>query len=988
MSLKQYVIDKIKPDDYYATRFSRWNPRIRGNVCCPFHGDREPSLAVSLRNGGARCHAAGCGERFGNIIHFEATHKRITEKIAARNLYQEFIRPVLSKKVLQEYKTNLATNQLYLIKIKKEMGLTTQSIRQFGLGLDLKSNRITIPIYDQFEQLVNIRFYRLPSERKSNEIKIYNLEGYGKLDLFPYPNFDNVEVGAPVYFMAGEKDCMLAIQEGLAAFTCTNGEGAWNPDWNILFQDHPILISFDRDEAGRKAAERLVLQFVSSGITAKTIAIPFKSNRPDRKDFTDFILKDRGTVKEMVQPVLQSLQKRAINGGTSSPSVPTLEQHWNDGTEGGKYAKTATDARPYPQLPEFYSEGSVELAAISSHSELLNKRIRSQGVVAAKATITYSIPWKFHVTTRQRSFDYELPMGRELLRLTKASDTQVLHLLQKLVGSNSAEITPLEYLTATEVEVIPTAVVDKDVPYVVQRCIYFGSRIESNVPYYLEIIPTSEIRTQETIGIITHCTPLSRSIERFELTPEKIATLSSFWPEGEGVWKKLKSLSNEISHHITHVYNRLDWHIVALLTWCSPIGYRFPGDSELQRGWLNSLALGDTQTGKSQVAKTLRAAFNCGVFVSSENCTYVGLVGGAIKGGNGQLMLRWGRIPLSDKQLVILEELSGLSIEQISSMSDLRSSGIARLDKGGINTETNSRTRLLCLSNVRAERRNLSNYLSGVHAVRELIGHGEDIARFDLITTLTDKEVSNEVINSLNFATVAKTITVDHLQLLVQYIWSLAPEQIKFTQEAYEECLNQTKVLAVEYHPSIPIFKGGSGRHKLARIAAAIACLQFSYIKGFDGITITKEHVAAATKLLRLLYNKPSLGYRQYSEQMFDRENIKDSKLLENSILETIPKARLSKVLETIIHSTRFTRDEFTAIAGINSLYADKLIGTMVRERAVRKGEANLWEIEPAGKSFLEKLMKKYERYTSLRVSKPSKALHKSSVRRRVHSNH
>lgn len=966
--LKAYVIGHVKPDVYYASRFPHWNPKVRGNVRCPFHDDKGPSLSVALRNGGARCHGSSCHVALGNIVHFESTLKGISEAVAARKLYQEFIRPVISKKVIQEYRDNLATNTHYLLKIKKDMGLVPASVRKFSLGLDLKTHRITIPIYDQFGFCVNIRFYRLPSERNQNkdEIKIYNLKGYGRMDLFPIPTLDALDPESPIYFMAGEKDTMLGIQEGLPCITTTTGEGSWDTDWNSLINGRTCLLVYDRDKGGTEASRRIASLLSACGADVREVEIPFKGTRRDRKDFTDWILREKGSGK-----LLASIAKKtrpSMGSLPNSKSSPSVREHW-DG-DGQPRKVPSKEKREYPKLPDFYSDKLHDLAAVSSNSALLNRRIRTQGIVAAKSPNTYSIPWRFEVRLKNREpFQYEVPMGRELLRFIRSSDAQLLQTLQKLVGSSTAEVVPIDYLTATEVEVIPTAAVDKDAPYVVQRCYYFGDRIESNVPFYLELIPTSEIRTQETIGIITQTIPLSKSIDKFELTPEIHASLSVFSPDGGDVWAKLKSVAREISHNHTHIYNRLDWHLVALLTWCSPIGYFFPGarGTEPERGWLSCLALGDTETGKSAVAKKFQSLFGTGVFANAENCTFVGLIGGAIKMGSGQLMLRWGRIPLSDKQLVILEELSGLSVDEISDMSNVRSSGTAYLDKGGINAQTSARTRLLCLSNVRSERKGLANYLYGVYAIRELIGHGEDIARFDLITTLIDKEVSTNIINAENFASVAKTIHADQMQMLVHFIWSLTPEQIVFTQEAYEACLDQTKKLALDYHPSIPIFKGGSGRYKIGRIALAIASLQFSYCERTKGIQVDVSHVLAAVKLMRMIYDKPSFGYKQYSEQMFDRETIKTPHILQSAIVEKIPRERLVKVLESLIHSTRFTRDELCAVAGLTTLNADQLIGTMIRERALRKGDANIWEIEPAGKLFMEKLMQKYEKTKSTR---------------------
>lgn len=952
--LKQYVLAHVKPDDYYSKRFPEWNAHSRSNVKCIFHeGDSNPSLSIGLKNGGAHCHASSCGISIGNIIHFEAQLKGIPEKIAAKNLYREFVRPIISKNIVDELKQNLYANTSYILKIRKDIGLTFPTIRHFNLGLHEESHRITIPIYDEFGYCINIRYYRLPSERqKGNEAKIYNhKKGYNKLDIFPHPRSLKFKRGELVYFMAAEKESMLAYQMHISACSSTCGEGSWNPEWNIYFEHNPIAIIFGRDKAGVESSKKLALQIASYGLSCYTIQLPFKTSRADRKDFADWVIKEHGSVRK-----LQSLQNEWKRKHKSS--APKNGSHPIPPSESSATIRIEQDK---PQLPDFVSEEIIDLVQISSNSNLLNGRIKTQGIVAAKSQNTYSIPWKFNVEVKGRNFTYKIPIGRELMRFVGASDATIIETIRRMVGSNTAQISPLEYITISHVEVIPTAVVDRDVPYVVQKCYYIGNRIEANVPYYMEVIPAAEIRSQETIGIITYINPLSKSIEKFELTPEIEADLSAFQPEGGNVWQKLISLADEICQFHTHIYSRLDLHLIALLSWCSPIGYKFPGEDHIERGWINSLVLGDTETGKSKVTKTLQQLFNCGVFVNAENCTYVGLIGGAIKSNNGQLMLRWGRIPLSDKQLVILEELSGLSIEEISNMSDVRSSGIARLDKGGINSETNSRTRLICLSNVRSAKRNLSTYLYGVSAVQELIGHGEDIARFDLITTLVDKEVSIELINSSQFATVAKNgrvspeIVADQYRKLIHFIWSLTPNQIVFNEQAYEECLSSTRRLSEDYHSYIPIFKGGSGRYKLGRIAAAIACLQFSYKRGT--IEVTRKHVEAAVKLLRMIYDKTSFGYKEYSGQMFDREKLKDSKFLRRTLEARIPENKLSKVLESLIHLTRFSTDELSSIAGINRTYADQVIGTMIRERALRKGEANTWEITPAGKAFMEKMI-------------------------------
>lgn len=955
--LKQFVLANVKPEDYYEKRFPEWKRQVVSNVRCCFHEDGKPSLAINLHGGGAKCHASTCAVSIGNIVHFESRSKRISEKRAARILYREFIRNTISLKKVAEYKDNLFSDPNYILAIKKQMGLSLKTIRKFSLGLDNESHRITIPIFNRFGMCINIRFYRLPLDRtKRTEAKIYNLSGYGAVELFSWRATEKFRINSELYIMASEKEVMLAAQNGLDGVCSTTGEGTWERDWESLIAGRNVYLVMDRDEGGRIAEKKLITRFATIAKSVSAIRLPFRA-RPDHKDYADWVLKgknDGSKIKQYAKKKIRNANSKAIEGPNINLDLFTAEE----------------ERSAYPTLPRFASDDIIDLAQIASNVSINNFRIRTQGIVAAKSTSCYTIPWRFEIKIPKKPKTiFSLDMGRDLLWFIRNTDGQILQRLQKLVGHNQAEVKPISFLTATEVEVIPTAVADRDVPYVVQRCYYFGSRIESNVPYYIEAIPTSDIRTQETVGIITKCEPVSKSIDKFDYSINNIADLYFFQPESQlkndtdAIWDKLVDVANQIATNHSRIYNRLDLHIISLLTWCSPIGFRMGGESDIQRGWINSLALGDTETGKSKVAKTLQRIFNCGVFVNAENCTYVGLVGGAIKMGNGQLMLRWGRIPLSDKQLVVLEELSGLSVDEISNMSDVRSSGVARLDKGGINSETNSRTRILCLSNVRSQRKNLSQYLSGVTAIQELIGHPEDIARFDLITTLTDKEVSVDVINSKRskFATIAnEPVSQDSLKKLVHFIWSLTPDQIIITEKAHEECLAQTKRLSGIYHPSIPVFKGGSGRYKLARIAASIACLQFSYKQ--DRIEVTEGHVRCAAKLLETIYDKPSFGYREYSKQMYDRENVKDRKLLRAEFREHIPRERIPKVIETLIHSAKFSRDELAAIAGISVFHADRLLGCMVRERALRKGEANMWDITPAGKTFLETLQHHHQR--------------------------
>lgn len=968
MDLKTFLKLNVSSTDYYEKRFKGWSRKNRQNVRCCFHeGDTTPSLSIDLAGGGARCHSAGCGKSIGNVVHFESELKSISETEAARAIYSEFIRPIVAETTVRRFSETLESEEhkKWQEWIQKDCGISVATQKDFKLGLDLRTRRVVFPIFNRFGDCVNLRLYKLPRHRvgrDKKDVKIINYVAekdtpkevrYGGLELFPWANFVNYDLAKPVFIMASEKETMLAIQHGLQAICSTNGEGSWLEEWTEMFTAYNIGILMDPDSGGERAADKLFATLQSVANFCTKIILPFPPNFRGDKDFDDWILYGRGSAAILLDKYQFLLQH---------PTTANFDAERRDKLQSPLSLSEPTkkqDDFKSPKLPPFYSEQFYELFAVRSSTEMLNRQIRCKIIVAAMAQRSYDVPWKFRVHSNHKPPRYFcMQMGRELINFVGKDDNSIFKCVRELLHDNKATIEIAEHISITEVEVIPIAEVGEDSRYLVQRCYSVGVEIEANVPYIVSVIPTTLFQTQEKICIIVEANRISKAVETHAFSKEDYATLEVFTPEeGKTVWETLCNVANYVSENCTNIYDRLDWHIVSLLSWTSPIGFKFPRDNEsYQRGWINTLALGDTKTGKSEVVKQLQQLFKCGEIVNAENCTYVGLVGGAIKMGSGQFMLRWGRIPLSDKQLLVVEELSGLSVEEISNLSDIRSSGIARLDKGGLVGRTVARTRLICLSNVRSADKTLADYLSGVRAVQQLIGHAEDISRFDLIITMVDSEVPAERINRPTSKDQSASGARDErlpFQRLIQFIWSLKPEQIQFSEKAYLACLSEAQRLGTVYHPSIPIFKSSADRYKIARVAASIATLQFSWTG--QNILVHDHHVFAATTLLELLYNKPSLGYQDYSKQMWYRQSLGDEDLLDDTITSNIPPDRLPKVATTLIHSAKFTRDELTSTASITISAADQIIGTMQREHALRKGEANVWEVTPVGKKWLTK---------------------------------
>lgn len=954
--LAEFVIKNVSPVDYYKSLFPNWSGDINENVLCVFHKNvNSPSLSVGLSGGGAYCHS--CEKKIGSIIHFEKERHVATldDEQASLEIYKQFIHPILAVDqadidlILEEYENALFKNKKVYQTVQKDLGIDAQHILQFRLGWRQEKVRLTIPIFNEFGHLINIRYYQLPSHREpeSKYPKIYNEKNYGKpATLYPLPPLLTLLKTqfrpSVLYFMAGERDSLLAWSLGIPNLTSTTGEHVWHPLWTQTIKNFrlPIAIVGDTDETGKKAAKTKLELLTNEGIEAVIVNIP-----PTYKDFSKWVMEGKGTAIQLreLTPSLGLQGKRRDNE----------EDGYEDGNDNEKQQRNK-----FPKVNDpsnSIHDGEFTVADIGRRPDLLNSVIKLKALVSAKIDRTFSIPNVFQVGNRL----YALPVSRELLAMVKMSDTDIIKYIRDLLNTKSTPL-PVAHITVTEVEIIPMVVPGLDSFYVNQRCFYFGDKIESNLPYLMSIVPTSEMKTQETVGLILDIYPVSNVLDEFTFdydTRQRLA--KQFKVEGDP-YRGLAILAEEISTRHSLIYNRGDLHMVALLTWLSPLQFDFFRDGT-QRGWMNALVVGDTQTGKSEVAKALRNLFNCGVFISAENCTYVGLIGGAVKSGTGVFMLRWGKIPLYNRQLVVIEELSGISTEQISHMSEVRSAGIARLDKGGLSGEVAARTRLICLSNVREQYGSLASANSGVRAVQELIGHNEDISRFDLILTLTDDEVPNEIINQDRSQPDQQhnPYSAEEFNLfrtLIIFVWSLKPEQIEITRDAYVTCLNQTLMLSKEYHPNVPIFKGGSGRLKLARIACAIACIQFNWNEDKQKLVVEKRHVLAAVTLLRQLYDKPSLGYKRYSRQQFFLESLQGEENMLAAIQKILKEDRMTSFLRFLSHAHFFQSRELGEVLNLPSFMTDRLISALYSANAIRKARAVTgWELTIPGRRWVEK---------------------------------
>jgi len=146
--LKRLVTTKQLVEFYYQ-------PLNRANkVCCPFHKEKTPSFSVNDKENMWKCFGCGLG---GDGISFVAKLKNCTQLDAAKMIVQDFHLNLTFE--AKELNPNQIKIRDYILKCQKDIdktnylqkrGLTTETLKQFGVGYDVLRKAIVIPYSSNF----------------------------------------------------------------------------------------------------------------------------------------------------------------------------------------------------------------------------------------------------------------------------------------------------------------------------------------------------------------------------------------------------------------------------------------------------------------------------------------------------------------------------------------------------------------------------------------------------------------------------------------------------------------------------------------------------------------------------------------------------------------------------------------------------------------------------------------------------------------------
>lgn len=861
-------------------------------ACCPFHPEKTPSFTVNTETREWYCH--GCGKG-GAEKEFIAEYFDVDAKVSKHVLeYWEAkgTLPFPSEETIKKYHEKLLKSSKDLA-ILESFGFTREIIDKLMIGLD--DFRIVFPVKSQRGYWVNLRRY-LPPQRRladSKEPKCLNMRGLGQRRYYPYDAFDE----QLVVIVEGEKDCIAARSQGINAVTGTGGS-AIPVEEVALFKGKDVVLMLDSDTVGQRCVNTYLQLLKNIASSIQIVKLP-------QKDFVDYY----NACKAADEPV----------------------DIW----------QFATDYLEYEKQQAMGETQDVSLVR-SEFTENLNTwiKLNSMSVVGVEPKI-YTLPTKLKCICRNSKCNKPCPLAfsatnpefaqvvdvdpRQLLRFMDSADAAQDSYLRQVFGCKSVQAEPTDFINCQKIIFQESAsFIDglEEASFENRYGVYMYTdyRLSATLKYNFEACRVTNPSTQQNYYLIRDAECVS--VPRPDISEELLQHFKSVGDSCETARALVQQYYEEWMPELA-IEGRPDLFGAILLTYCSVT--EIPWQGGVLKGWLDTMCIGDTRTGKSQMAQKFVKAVGMGGYINGENARRTGVIGGVQRFGDSWVVT-WGAIPMNDRGLLMIDEASGLEVEDIKDLSSTRSSGAVTLNKI-VKGEARARTRLLWFSNPRSGR-NLSDfYWRGFGAFQEFIPVMEDQARFDLVLSAAREDV--DILNGIDVET---HVNLSPWQALFSLAWSITADDIKISKEV-KQCVRDTAKALNETLGGGPLVVGVAVHEKLLRLSCAFAIACGAYDLKNNVLELTTKHVKFAREFLEWTLNKPSMGYGDYIRE-FKRAQQKraDNMQFVRTLIAVHP------AIKALLTATSFKGYQFQEILGIEKNESSKIMSDLITRGLLRPG--------------------------------------------------
>ena len=867
---------------------------------CPLHKEKSPSFTVNEETEEWFCH--GCNQG-GSAVEFLMLYYDVTSDTAqyiAEYYSQKNALPLPTEEEIERFHRDLMARPSEIEHLE-EFGITEETLRKYQIGFE--SNRITIPIRNKNNHCVNIRKY-LPEHRRvkgSKSPKCINVKGLGGLRYFPRENFFK---GDTVYVVEGEKDCLAAISQGYNTVTGTGGSNIPTREL-ALFAGKKVYLMLDNDAVGSASTVKYIKMLKDIAAEIYTVKLP-------KKDYA-------ATYKTMGRVDLSEYTESVENQSKLLTKIESVESS---------------------------SETTLEEMSLiqSEFVDNLNTwfKLKGMSVIGTDPKI-YTVPKKLRVFCNNMKCTKQCPIAaaqdgietdidpRQMLRFVESSDVAQETYVKSLYGCKHIQSEPVEFINAQKIMFQETAsfvegLEDATFESRYGVYIYNGYRLAPTLKYTMEACRVTDPRSQQNYYVIRKATQ-----ERDSVLPSDDSYLEYF----REIASSSSSFSELVEKHyakwmpLLGIEGRPDLFAAILLTYLSATEIRWRGGTI--KGWLDSLVIGDTRTGKSQMLQRFIKSLKLGGYINGENSRKTGVVGGVQRFGDSWVV-SWGAIPMNDRGLLAVDEASGLSVEDFKELSSTRSSGAVTINKI-VKSEARARTRLIWTTNPRSGKNLADYYWKGYDAFREFIPVAEDQARFDLVVTAAREDVKQ--LEGIPEPKAGEEIDLDLYRNLVNFAWELRADDIIIPVRVAEYIDTRSRELGNNYGGG-PLVVEVAVHEKLLRLAVAVAILCGDI--NLSDVTLSTRHVDFALEMLAATLDKKSFCYSEFiSESQKAIRELDKSVSFIRAICATHP------AMSILLSSNSFRGSQMSEVLGLDRGEHAKLLSELLQRGLIHLGRSGYY---------------------------------------------
>lgn len=516
---------------------------------------------------------------------------------------------------------------------------------------------------------------------------------------------------------------------------------------------------------------------------------------------------------------------------------------------------------------------------------------------------------------------------RDLIHMIDSSDRRVQELSYKACGCKKISIQPTKYTNAQRIIFQEKAALlggldDSSFEPRYGFYMYDKKRLEATTAYTFDATKVTDPRTQKVYYSIKN----ARVDDKEFREPVDYAYF-------QNIAKKSSSVIDFLNYHYgkwladCRVYGRLDLFSAYLLTMCSVT--EIPYKSGTIKGVLDTIVIGDTRTGKSLLAQNMLKRLNLGGYVNGENARLTGVLGGVVRLGDSWL-ITWGAIPLNDKGFLTIDEATGLTVEDITQMSSVRSGCVATINKV-VRGEARARTRLFWISNPRSGKNIAEYFWKGFGAFQEFIPVNEDQARFDMVIGASRDDI--DTLQDIKSSLLTEE-EVTKYRNLIHSAWTIETKQIKGLD--YKYLHEVTTKLCDKYRGGTLLIREAA-YEKVLRIACALAVLSCSFNEKKE-LMITNKMLDWACEYMSYLFNQSSIDYIYYVSKVQEEERLmKENTEYATALCSQYP------ALRVLLNNTKFRGTQMAEVLGLDKDAVSKLLSQMLLKGLIKMTTGGLY---------------------------------------------